>query len=70
VTKHLVDIDDAKLEAARALCGAPTIKATVDRALDELIALRRRLQLVEDLRDPTVFDFGTDPDEFRASGWR
>jgi hypothetical protein len=40
------------------------------RALDELTALRRRLQLVEDLRDPTVFDFGTDPDELRASGWR
>jgi Arc/MetJ family transcription regulator len=70
VTKHLVDIDDAKLATARDLSGAPTIKATVDRALDELIALRRRLALVEDLSDPAVFDFGNDPDEFRASGWR
>jgi Arc/MetJ family transcription regulator len=70
VTKHLVDIDDEKLAVARALAGTPTIKATVDRALDELIALRRRLALLEDLRDPQVFDFGADPDEFRASGWR
>jgi Arc/MetJ family transcription regulator len=70
VTKHLVDIDDEKLAKARELAGTPTIKATVDRALDELIALRRRLALLEDLRDPQVFDFGDDPDELRASGWR
>ncbi len=52
VTKHLVEIDDEKLAKARELAGTPTIKATVDRALDELIALRRRLALLEDLRDP------------------
>ena len=70
MTKHLVDIDDEKLAEARALADAPTIKATVDRALDELIALRRRLQLVEELRDPDTFDFGSHPEEFRAAGWR
>ena len=70
MTKHLVDIDDDKLETARELAGTKTIKATVDRALDELIGLRRRLALLEDLRDPTVFDFGDDPDAFRESGWR
>jgi Arc/MetJ family transcription regulator len=70
MTKHLVDIDDEKLAKARELAGTPTIKATVDRALDELIALRRRLALLEDLRDPQVFDFGDDPDELRAAGWR
>lgn len=69
MTKHLVDIDDAKLSKARELAGTPTIKATVDRALDELIALRARLALLEDLRDPDTFDHGFDPDEFRASGW-
>ena len=31
---------------------------------------RRRLALLEDLRDPEVFDFGENPDEVRASGWR
>ena len=70
MTKRLVEIDDGKLALARELAGTPTIKATVDRALDELIALRRRLALLEDLRDPDVFDFGEDPDELRASGWR
>jgi Arc/MetJ family transcription regulator len=70
MTKRLVDIDDDKLATARELLDTPTIKATVDRALDELIGLRRRLALLEDLRDPSVFDFGDDPDEFRASGWR
>jgi len=70
VTKHLVDIDDAKLAEARKLAGTPTIKATVDRALDELIALRARLALLEDLRDPDRFDHGLVPDELRASGWR
>ena len=53
---------------ARELAGTPTIKATVDRALDELIALRRRLALLEDLRDPEVFDFGENPDERPSLG--
>jgi hypothetical protein len=70
MTKRLVDIDDDKLEKARELAGTTTIKATVDRALDELIALRRRIALLEDLRDPDVFNFGSDPDAFRESGWR
>jgi hypothetical protein len=70
MTKRLVEIDDEKLALARELAGTPTIRATVDRALDELIALRRRLALLEDLRDPEVFDFGENPDELRALGWR
>ena len=70
MSKRLVEIDDEKLTLARELAGTPTIRATVDRALDDLIALRRRLALLEDLRDPAVFDFGENPDERRASGWR
>ena len=70
MTKRLVDIDDEKLATAREILGTSTMKQTVDRALDELIALRRRLALLEDLRDPEVFDFGDDPDAFRATGWR
>jgi Arc/MetJ family transcription regulator len=31
--KHLVDIDDDALRAARARLGSPTIKETVNRAL-------------------------------------
>jgi Arc/MetJ family transcription regulator len=33
VTKHLVDIDDAALNAARAQLGTDTIKDTVNQAL-------------------------------------
>lgn len=49
VTKRLIDVDDDKLEAVREALGTTTIKATVNSALDEVIALvaRRRVLLVE-----------------------
>ncbi|MGH9070888.1 MAG: hypothetical protein ACRDX8_06915 [Acidimicrobiales bacterium] len=49
MTKRLVDFDDSKLEAVRDLLGTATIKATVDTALDEILALaaRRRALLGE-----------------------
>ena len=37
MTKRLVDIDDALLEQAQALTGAPTIRATVDAALRRVV---------------------------------
>jgi hypothetical protein len=60
MTKRLIDVDDDKLEAVRALLGTTTLKATVNTALDEVIALdqRRRALLAErgidmnDLADP------------------
>jgi Arc/MetJ family transcription regulator len=42
VTKRLIDVDDEKLDAARAVLGTATLKATVDAALDEILALDRR----------------------------
>jgi Arc/MetJ family transcription regulator len=42
VTKRLIDVDDEKLAAARALLHTQSLKATVDAALDEVIALDRR----------------------------
>lgn len=49
VTKRLIDVDDDKLEAVRALLGTPTLKATVDHAFDEVLALdRRRRALLAD----------------------
>jgi Arc/MetJ family transcription regulator len=49
VTKRLIDVDDAKLDAVRAVLGTGTLKATVDSALDEVLALaaRRRALLAE-----------------------
>ena len=49
VTKRLVDVDDTKLEAVRALLGTSTLKGTVDAALNEVLALdRRRWALLAD----------------------
>ena len=60
MTKRLIDVDDEKLDAVRSLMGTTTLKATVDAALDEVLALdlRRRTLLAErgveavDLSDP------------------
>ena len=42
VTKRLIEVDDEKLDTVRSLLGTHTLKATVDGALDEVIALDRR----------------------------
>jgi Arc/MetJ family transcription regulator len=48
VTKRLIEVDDEKLEAVRELLGTRTLKATVDEAFDEVLALaRRRKALLE-----------------------
>lgn len=44
VTKRLIDVDDEKLETVRELLGEKTLKATVDAAFDEVIALHQRRQ--------------------------
>ncbi len=67
VTKRLVEIDDGKLEAVRALLGTGTLRASVDEAFDEVLALdqRRRALLAED-RDNAV-ELLRDPDARRAA---
>ena len=42
ITKRLIEVNDDKLDAVRALLGTRTLKATVDAALDEVLALDRR----------------------------
>ncbi len=42
VAKRLIDVDDVKLEKVRRALETPTIKATVDAALDEVLALIAR----------------------------
>lgn len=62
MTKRLIEVDDDKLGEVRALLGTRTLKATVDAALDEVLALeaRRRALLAErgvdvsDLADPAA----------------
>lgn len=68
MTKRLIEVDDTKLDEVRALLGTRTLKATVDAALDEVLALdrRRRALLAErgvhlgELADPAT----------RKSAWR
>jgi Arc/MetJ family transcription regulator len=65
VTKRLIEVDDDKLAQVRSLLGTTTMKATVDAALDEVLALdlRRRALLGE--RD--VEDSLADPVRRRAA---
>ncbi len=44
MTKRLIEVDDDKLDAVRTLLGTRTLKATVDEAFDEVLALDQRRQ--------------------------
>ena len=54
VTKRLIEVDDDKLDAVRSLLGTRTLKATVDGAFSEVLALaqRRRALLAERGAEP------------------
>ncbi|HEU5267799.1 MAG TPA: type II toxin-antitoxin system VapB family antitoxin [Jatrophihabitans sp.] len=68
MTKRLVDIDDDKLDEVRTILGTATTKATVNGALDEVLALaaRRRALLDEDAVAGGS-DLGSD--ERRRAAW-
>ncbi len=67
MTKRLIDVDDEKLDAVRALLGTRTLKATVDEAFDEVLALDRRRRAL--LAMPEIgSDALADPDA-RHSAW-
>ncbi len=66
MTKRLIEVDDDKLDAVRTLLGTRTLKATVDEAFNEVLALdqRRRALLTE--RDASDAEL-SDPDARRAA---
>ena len=66
VTKRLIEVDDGKLDAVRTLLGTQTLKATVDEAFNEVLALeqRRRALLADRGVDTTEL---SDPDARRAA---
>jgi Arc/MetJ family transcription regulator len=68
MTKRLIDVDDEKLAAVQVLLGTRSLKATVNAALDEVLALdrRRRALLVERGVDDALL---SDPEDRRAA-WR
>ncbi len=66
VTKRLIEVDDSKLDAVRTVLGTQTLKATVDEAFNEVLALerRRRALLAERGIDAAQL---SDPDARRAA---
>lgn len=62
MTKRLIDVNDDRLDAVRTLLGTRTLKATVDAAFEELLALDRRRRAllaergvdIEALTDPAA----------------
>lgn len=68
MTKRLIDVDDAKLDEVRALLGTATTKATVNTALDEILALAARRQALLDEYAVAGSDDLAD-DEQRRAAW-
>lgn len=68
VTKRLIEVDDAKLARVRDLLGTRTLKATVDAALDEVLALNERRQAL--LADRGVDVSGLADPAARQAAWR
>lgn len=68
MTKRLIDVDDEKLEQVRLLLGTSTVKATVNGALAEVLALAERRKA---LLHPEVLAGSADlaADEQRRSAW-
>ncbi|MGH9170967.1 MAG: type II toxin-antitoxin system VapB family antitoxin [Acidimicrobiales bacterium] len=67
MTKRLIDVDDDKLDEVRTLLGTRTLKATVDTAFDEVLALERRRRALLAQRQ-AVSDEMADP-ELRRAAW-
>jgi Arc/MetJ family transcription regulator len=60
VRKTTVEVDDDKIAEAAALLGTRTLKETIERSLDQVIAFAARRRLIDhfsrpnDLLDPEV----------------
>jgi len=68
MTKRLIDVDDDKLEEVRTLLGTRTLKATVDSAFDEVLALDKRRRALLTERGVDLSDLA-DTDA-RQAAWR
>jgi Arc/MetJ family transcription regulator len=68
MTKRLVDVDDTKLDEVRALLGTSTTKATVNGALEEVLALAARRRALLD-GDAVAGSADLARDEQRRAAW-
>lgn len=66
MTKRLIDVNDEKLAAVRELLGTRTLKATVDEAFDEVMALAQRRRSLLEARGTDAAAL-SDPDARRAA---
>lgn len=66
--KTTLVLDEAKLKRVRKLLGTKGIRDTIDRALDEVLAMEARRRLVERLR--TMDGLDLDQPEIMAGAWR
>ena len=66
--KTTLVIDEAKLRRVRKLLGTKGIKDTIDRALDEVLALEARRRFADRLRKSTGMDL--DDPEIMQGAWR
>lgn len=67
MTKRLIDVNDAKLGAVRDLLDTTTLKATVDAAFDEVLALDERRRALLEERGVDLAELA-DPEE-RQTAW-
>ena len=66
--KTTLVLDAAKVRKVKKLLGAKSIRDTIDRALDEVLALEARRRLVERLR--TMDGLDLDNTKIMAGAWR
>jgi Arc/MetJ family transcription regulator len=66
--KTTLVLDDAKLSRVRKMLGTKGIKDTIDRALDEVLALDARRRLIEKMRKMKGMDL--DDPKIMARAWR
>lgn len=67
MSKTTVDVNDDKVEAAREILGTRTLRDTIDRALDSVLAVAARRRLIERLERMEGLELN-DP-EVMASAW-
>jgi Arc/MetJ family transcription regulator len=64
VRKTTLELDDEKVARAATALGTRTLRETVDRSLDEVIARAARERLIERFSEPTDL---ADPDVMRQA---
>ena len=68
MSKTTLEVDDAKVEAAKAVLGTRTLRDTVDRALDNVLAIATRRRTIDRLRRMDGLDL--DKPDVMDAAWR